>query len=506
MLASTYRNQAFRVWSVTRAEASAGMPGSGPTPAPRTPCPTISIMLDPDRFDRRLATTGTGTLLIVLLFVAVLAYWQVFRTDLAQDERNPRVLRAFENPSRGRILDREGNELAVSLPDGTRRYTDASVAHAVGYLDPRFGSQGVELAFNDILSGVAADSWQGALNAEFRRSAQRGLDVRLTLDPKIQRAAAQALGARKGAVIAIDPRNGEVLAMVSVPTYDPGALSDALVRDPSSPLLNRATQGLFPPGSTFKTVTAAAAIEDGVIKPETSVTCPGELVFDGFPVSCNNVPQGTGTYPFRNAFTFSVNAIFAQVGTKLGWDRLNAAARRFGFGNSLGFTLDTAPTQIHAAGSKETTALLASTAFGQGELLATPLQMAAVAATIANGGVLAPLHLGLRSTSGTSIRANLATGESKRVISAETARTMRDFMVSVVDNNQANGVAIPGVKVGGKTGTAESGRGTSHAWFIAFAPAENPTIAVAVVVEDGGQGGVVASPIAGQVLRAALAR
>jgi peptidoglycan glycosyltransferase len=474
--------------------------------------PYNAHVLSPRQFERRIAATGTVALVGMLVFFGGLTYWQVFRTDLADHQGNPRVLSAFKDPNRGRILDRDGNELAVSLPDGTRRYTDASVAHAVGYLDPRFGSRGAELAFNSLLTGAAGGTWTSALNSEFNRNAKTGLDVRLTLDPKIQAAAAKSLGARKGAVIALNPKNGEVLAMVSVPTYDPGNLEangDALLKDPNSPLLNRATQGLYPPGSTFKTVTATSALENGVVTPDTIVTCPpdpGQIVIDGFPISCNNVVQGPGTYPFKNAFAFSVNAIFAQVGVKVGWDRLMATAEKYGFGKALPFTLDTAPTQVHNPDSKLSTTLLASTAFGQGEILATPLQMAVIAATIANGGVLESPHLGYEALDGDRVVEKLEQPSSKRIISADVAKTMNALMVSVVDNGQAAGVVIPGVKVGGKTGTAETGGDTSHAWFIAFAPAENPTIAVAVIVEQGGHGGETASPIAGDVIRAALGK
>jgi penicillin-binding protein A len=449
-------------------------------------------------------------LLALFLFFGTLAYWQVFRMDLAERDGNPRLLADFADPSRGRILDRDGNILAASQPDGTRYYPDASVAHVVGYLDARFGAQGAELAFNNVLSGKSGSgSFEAALRAEFQRDAHKGADVMLTIDPVIQSAAATALGTRHGAVVAIDPRNGQVLAMVSVPTYDPGSLSeagDALFSDPSSPLLNRSTQGLYPPGSTFKTVTAASALENQVIRPDTVVTCKDEIVIEGFPISCGNVPQGPGTYPFKNAYTFSVNAIFGKLGVDLGWDRLLASARAFGFGSALAFALDTAPTQILADGSERTGPLLASTAFGQGELLSTPLQMALVAAAIANDGTLVEPNIGLRSERDGRKHSTLESPGRRRVMSQETARIMREFMVSVVDHQQASGVQLPGIAVGGKTGTAESGTGGSHAWFIAFAPAENPTIALAVVVEDGGQGGVIASPIAGAVIRAAMNR
>jgi peptidoglycan glycosyltransferase len=463
-------------------------------------------VLQEGQFERRAGAVATTTLLVLVVFFGALAYWQVWRTDLETAEHNPRVLAGFTDPLRGRILDREGNVLAESVEDGTRRYLDASVAHAIGYLSPEFGAQGAELEFNPYLEGLAGTGWEGALNAEFRRSREPGLDVRLTIDPTIQAAAVQALGGRTGAVIAIDPSNGQVLAMVSVPTYDPSAISSDLVEDETSPLLNRATQGLYPPGSTFKTVTAISALENGVITPETIVECEDEKVFDGFPVSCRNVPQGEGRYPFKNAYTFSVNAIFAEVGVNTGWLRLLETAGKLGFGSAPAFTTETAASRVTSENSDLSVPLLASTAFGQGELQATPLQMALVAAAVANGGILVDPHLGLGAFDGDRQVATLEPPGSRRVMSEQVAATMRDFMVSVVDNAQANGVQIPGVKVGGKTGTAESGQGTSHAWFIAFAPADNPTIAVAVVVENGGQGGVVASPIAGAVITAALDR
>ena len=212
--------------------------------------------------------------------------------------------------------------------------------------------------------GSGQGAWAGALDAEFRRAAVRGLDVKLTIDPKVQTAAAQALGARKGAVVVLDPRNGEVLAMVSVPTYDPGALAskgEALLSDPTSPLLNRATQGRYPPGSTFKVVTAASALEHGVIRPETVVECPGEIVIEGFPISCRNVPQGVGTYPFSDAFTYSVNAIRPGRRDSAG----RACERRGGSGSTRHCrSRSNAASRVLPCGSGKP--LLASTAFGQG--------------------------------------------------------------------------------------------------------------------------------------------
>ncbi len=468
----------------------------------------MSALFDVSRYQRRIGVAGAVTLLAGFGFFAVLAYWQVFRTDLAESSGNPRLLADFNRPGRGRILDRDGNVLVETTADGTRLYHNASLAHVLGYLSAQYGTQGVELAFNDILSGAkSGGSFSDALNDEFQRNDRKGNDVRLTIDPAIQAAAVEALAGRKGAVVAIDPVTGEILAMVSNPTFDPNTLEangEAILADPDSPLLNRATQGLFPPGSTFKTVTAISALEHGTISAGTEVICPGEIVIDGFPISCNNVPQGTGTYPFRNAFVFSVNAIFAQVGDKLGWSNLLQTARKLGFEQQIAFTTETSTSLVHSDGADLGRTLLASTAFGQGELLATPLQMALVAAAVANNGMLVSPHLGLDSLEDGRSLGPIEDVSTHRVIDDAVAATVRDMMVGVIDNNQANGVAIQGVKVGGKTGTAETDRDTSHAWFIGFAPAGAAKIAVAVIVEDGGQGGVVAAPIAGAVIRAAL--
>jgi peptidoglycan glycosyltransferase len=468
------------------------------------------MLLRHEQFERRAGAAGLFALLGLGAVFAALTYWQVLRNDLGTEPTNPRLIAHFNDPGRGRILDREGNVLAESLRDGSRRYTDASVAHAIGYIDARYGSVGAELVFDAQLSGQGAPGWEGAIDVELLRQPPRGNDIRLTIDPAIQRAAAQGLGDRKGAVIALDPKTGEVLAMVSVPTYDPGAVStdgEELLNDPDAPLLNRAAQGLYPPGSTFKAVSAAAALEHGLLRPDTLVTCPGELVFDGFPISCANTPQGVGTYPFIHAFAYSVNAIFGQVAVDLGWARLGQTARRFGFESALPFTLDTSVTQLRGRDVDPNVPLLASTGFGQGELLATPLQMAVVAAAIANNGVQVRPFLGLSAGRDGGQGQALETPATFRVLSEEVAREMQSFMEAVISEGQANAATVPGVQVAGKTGTAETGvPGQTHAWFIGYAPAENPVVAVAVIVEDGGFGSREAAPIAGAVFRAALDR
>lgn len=466
-------------------------------------------MLTPDAFERRARALVNAGLAAFLAVTAALAWWQVLSTGLAHEDRNPRLLARFYDPDRGRILDRDGNVVVESLADGRRYLHDASYAHIAGYLDPRYGSQGVELAYDSVLAGQRTGGWLDAIRQELLREEPAGADLRLTIDPAAQRAAAAALGSRRGAVVAIEPRSGEILAMVSVPTFDPGALGstgETLLADLAAPLLNRATQGLYPPGSTFKTVTAAAALEAGIITPETIVECPGEIIIDGFPISCRNTPQGVGTYSFSAAFTYSVNAVFARLGVELGWDRLERAARALGFEATPAFPLDAAVSHLTRPGTERGTVLLASTAFGQGELLATPLQMALIAAAVASGGEVPNPRIALDAWREGKRVAVLSQPSSRRAMSPAVATQLQAMMRSVVTAGQASGLAIPGVAVSGKTGTAEAGDGTSHAWFIGFAPLESPQVAVAVVVESGGQGGAVAAPIAGAVIEAVVRR
>lgn len=455
---------------------------------------------------RPLRVAGIAALGVGFVFVAALVYWGAFRDDLRSDARNPRLAAALTDPGRGRILDREGEVLAETHPDGRRVYRTAAAAHVVGYLSSRYGAQGAELAFNDELLGRSGGGWAAAIRSELLRTRTHGLDVRLTIDLDVQLAAAAALGARPGAAVALDVRTGDVLAMVSWPAWEPESFPEmgpALLDDPRAPLLNRATQGLYPPGSTFKVVTAAAALTEGLVTPETVVRCEEAYVVSGYVVSCGNVPQGPGTYPFRDAFAYSVNAIFADIGVELGWTSLLRMARAFGFGEPIPFPLPTVASQVVSEGAPLTDVLLASTAFGQGELLVTPLQMALAAATVANGGVLLEPRLLAGVYDGERRTAGPPPTRGRRAVSPEVAAQLREMMIDVVAKGQAN-ISVPGVTVAGKTGTAETGRGTAHAWFIGFAPAESPRVAVAVVVEEGGRGGEVAAPVAGAILEAAL--
>ncbi len=459
---------------------------------------------------------------VVLLagFVAVtggLVYWQVVRVNsLANNPANPRLIDAAKSANRGSILDRNGTVLAESReqPDGTRRrvYSIPSLAQTIGYVSTRYGITGIEQTFNDYLSGVrAANPLQTVRNDLFHGS-PAGDDLTLTIDAKLQQTASAALGDRRGAVVALDPGTGAILAMVSAPGYDPtkiDELGDKLLVDTAGPLLNRATQGLYPPGSTYKTVTATAALDSGVVKPADRFRCVNGVVISGVVIKCTNAPEGQTDWDFLHAYAYSINATFAQVAAeKLGSDRFLAYSRRFGMDEPLAFDIDTATSRTSHAGGSLDPVSLANSGFGQGQLQTTPLFMALVAATVANRGVEPQPYLVQDARdAGGSIVMQHAPAARGRVMSEAAAAEMNSFMVTAVNEGFGSAAGLLGQNIAGKSGTAETGSSDpADSWFIGFAPAGSPTIAIAVIVENGGPGSTVAGPIAGQIFRAYAAR
>jgi peptidoglycan glycosyltransferase len=312
----------------------------------------------------------------------------------------------------------------------------------------------------------------------------------------------------RAAGVALDPRTGEVLALASVPSFNPATLDNdfgALRANSASPLLDRAIDGLYPPGSTFKIFTAAAALDSGVISPDDTFVDDGSLRVGNFVVH-DDESEATGTQDLAGAFALSSNVDFAAIGLRMGVARWFAYADRWQLGGPFDFTL-AAQTDRLPARASVTPSILAQLAFGQADLLVTPLRVALLAATIANGGVEPQPYLvrAIRSASGETTleggRAPLATP-----ISTATAAEVRDLMVAVVTRGTGTAAALSGVAVAGKTGTATNPAGRAHAWFVAFAPARAPRVVVAVVVENAGYGGTVAAPIARRVLAAALRR
>jgi peptidoglycan glycosyltransferase len=487
--------------------------------------------------DRQIRFLALAFMALFVLLFAQVNYLQVFAADrLANNPANLRLLLQEYDVDRGAILARDARTvLASSAPTtGTLKYRrqypeGSSFAHVTGYYSVVFGRTGLEATQNQYLSGRAPELLPQNLVDEVLGRDKRGASVVTTIDPVLQRAAQEALGALPGAVVALDPRSGEVLALVANPSFDPNPLAAhqpdrvraaraRLLQDPEKPLLSRANQELFPPGSTFKLVTAAAALENG-IRPDT--TFPNPLTLD-LPNTTEEIENfggshclgGAPTITLAQAFQISCNVTFGRIGLDLGAQKLVGQAERFGFNQDVDFEIPYAEGSIPAAAEfADALSFVATSAIGQQDVGANPMQMALIGSAIANDGVMMVPQLvkEIRDPSGRVIRATRP-AEFGRAVSARTAAQMTEMMVSVVEAGTGTAAQIPGVQVAGKTGTAETPDGNPHAWFVSFAPAQDPTIVVAVVVLNGGNlgseatGGAVAAPIARSILQQTLGR
>lgn len=444
-------------------------------------------------------------------FVALgagLAYWQVHESKaLTANGSNPRFRILTPQLQRGKILSVHGQVLAESVyKDGEyRRWVKAGslMAPILGYTSQRHGKTGVEGAADAVLSGRnRVRNIADALRRE--ASGKTGDTVRLTLNLGLQQAAALALGKRRGSVVALDPRTGAVRAMVSNPRSSYPRIDenwDRFLSDPLRPLVFRATRGIYPPGSSFKPVTAAIALGTGLMKADTVFYCPGSASIGGYTWRCFG---GTahGRLTLAEALRVSCNVTFGKIGQRLGKKRLVEGARRFGIGDTPPLALETSPGLLDP-NPQPWPAVPVQLGYGQGPLAVTPLQMAMVAAAIANDGVMMkPYVVADYETPGGTVFHRTQPEVWRQATHAGTARQVRQMMTAVVRNGTGVRAQLPGLAVAGKTGTAENPHGEDHAWFISFAPAQNPKLAVAVMVENGGQGGRTAAPIARQVLAA----
>lgn len=471
---------------------------------------------------------------------------QVLQADnLAADPNNKRALYDLYEVQRGSIIA-GGTAIASSVPSDDvyswqRTYVDAPMwAPVTGYINPVLGSAtGLEQALNQQLSGTGNSQFFSRLDRIVTGQPPRGSNVEITVDPNVQRAAFEALGSLQGAVVAIEPKTGRILALATSPSYDTNALaahdSDAveatyntLVTDPANPLYDRGIGGsLNPPGSTFKLVVASAALASGQYTPESTFPNVAEYTLPGTNTSIRNAGGGTcgggETVTIADALRLSCNIPMAELAVELGDDAIREEAQKYGFDTS--FSLATGATAASAqlplastpstypteALSDDKTAL---TGFGQGDVRATPLQMAMVSAGIANGGVVMnPRIVDSVIAPDLTVEQTFADSEFGRAIEPDVDAQMVAMMVANVQDGAASGARIEGVDVAGKTGTAENGNTRPYTlWFTGFAPANDPQVAVAVVVENGGgqgqsgSGNTLAAPIAKKVMEAVLGR
>jgi peptidoglycan glycosyltransferase len=475
---------------------------------------------------RRVSTFVLLMFLALFVSTTIVQFFQ--QGNLQADGRNARSIYASFKTERGQILV-DGQPIAYSQPiddryNYQRVYPAGPIYSTVtGYFSVQPSAGGLESELNSFLTGNSDAQFLDRLNAILTGRDPQGASVELTIDPVVQQAAWDALGDYTGAVVAIDPKTGAILALVSKPTYDPNALAvhdpdavqssyEALLADPGDPLIDRGIAGdLNPPGSTFKLVVAAAALESGQYTPESAFPNPTSLELPGTTTTITNSADsncgGGGEATIATAVRLSCNIPFAQLAGALGDDVIRAQAEEFGFGSSFDIPMPSEPSQYPPTESEAETWL---TGFGQASVRASPLQMAMVSAAIANGGTLMEPNL-VESIvpPDLSVLQSFEPQVYSTPLSAQNASLMTQMMVAGVSSGVANNARISGVEVAGKTGTAENGQGEPYTlWFTGFAPANDPRVAVAVVLEDRqtGFGNLLAAPIARSVMEAVLSR
>ena len=478
---------------------------------------------------RKLALVGTT--LIVVLVVAT-TYWQAWAAGDLADRQDNQIQRVAQfTIERGEIIGSAGRPLAKNRRQKIggrtfyfRGYPQGGLAtHVVGYSTQSRARAGLERSLNDYLTGSNANL--GAVLDKLTGSTVTGNSLRLTLNLEAQRTAIDALAGRCGSVVALDARTGKLLVMANFPSYNPNLIEEnyaSIARiqapcRPVAPLINRATNGLYAPGSIFKVVTAAAALDSGKYTADSEFTDPGYCEVYGKRVNNYDTTRPFGKLDLRDALKYSVNSVFCNIGKDLGSKELVEYAKRFGFYSTP--PLETPANERAPSGLYEGTELFdpeqdtdvdpGRFAFGQERLLVTPLQMAMVAGAIANDGVvMRPYVVDRILAPDGAIVTRSRPDELSRAVEPETARAVASMMRGAVEDGTGTAARIPGLVVGGKTGTAETGvRGRNTTWFICFAGKRRPEIALAVVVEQqNSTGGETAAPIAREVLQALFGR
>jgi len=470
-------------------------------------------------FNRTMVRTALVLTTVFVIISAQLVRIQIvesediyYKTAVAPDGEiiaNPRTASGELDVRRGEIVDRDGVLLAAtSEQDGVylRSYPEPASSSVVGYYSPfLYGASGLESAYERELTGNAGnDPFARVINSLLGRP-QTGADLTLTLDASLQQSAVDMLGGANGAVVVLDIKTGATVVLASNPTYDPNRLftttaSDeaakaywgSLTNDPSAPLVTRANLGLYTPGSTFKTVTAGIAIEEGFAEPDSVYTDNGQLDINGRILPEFNRPdESRDQWTLAEGIAWSLNVVFAQVGLQIGGTDFWSYGPRFGFGEAIPFDLPVAESQL--ASERDVLSdpnAVADTAFGQGQLQVTPLHMAMIAAMWANGGqMMAPYLVDSVTDADGTVTRRASPEVWKEPVSVETAAQVEEMMINAVQNGSVTGAQAPGYVVGGKTGTAETGDGNAHSWFIGFIGEPDPRYAVAVVLE-GGSGGL----------------
>lgn len=452
-----------------------------------------------------------------------ITYFEVKKAPaLATSQYNKRLWAVRNKILRGTIYDKNMRALTKSTKINAEsqkiEYLDGDLfAHVLGYADTKYGITGLQYKYDKELTSTSLkDKITKAFNKIVKKDnvddKKIGNGLVTTLDYNTQKKAYDMLGMSKGAAVAINPKTGEIIAMVSKPSFNPNNLDSewaSINSNKDRPLLNRATAGLYPPGSTFKTITAVSALSNISGIQYRTFKDNGRLVFNSKESMSNFNGEVLGNLSFKNAYVYSSNVAFGMIGMELGNDKLKETAEDFYFNKNIpanGITIENSRFPSLKSYEKGN---IAQSAIGQGSVLATPMEMALVASTIANDGVMMKPSAvkEVIDSKGEKIR-EIEPEEIGSIITPEIAGTMQKFMRAVVVQGTGTAAQINGIEVCGKTGTAEhtggSGSNQSHSWFIGFAPYDDPKVAVAVVIENGGQGGGAAASAAREIIRTAL--
>ena len=454
---------------------------------------------------KRIITVLVGFCLIFISLIIYMSYFQIFKAQAVKNNSyNKRLWINEESILRGSIIDRNGKTLVYSEKRDDlyiRHYEYGRLySHVIGYSHRQYGKSGLELHYNNALLNINENSAINEIKNIVLPSTE-GNSIKLTIDHELQEKTRSLLEGKKGSVVAMNPETGEIYAMVSLPDFDVSNLNEEwknISEDISSPLINRATQGLYAPGSTLKVITTIAAIKSGRI--DEKYECTGSVVIDGYKFNDYN-SKGHGMINLKQALTYSCNTYFVSKSMEISKDEIGGVANNFMLNQRIPFELPTKESQFPYKGNVKETDFAASF-IGQGKVLVTPLNMALIASGIANGGqIMEPtLIKEIISTKDKVIKAN-----EPKLLSQGTdgiiANEVKDMMIEVVKSGTGKNANIKNIQVAGKTGTAENASGKSHAWFIGFGPADSPKIAVAVLLEeDGTTGGKTAAPIAREIM------
>jgi penicillin-binding protein A len=467
-------------------------------------------------------------MMFLTLFVATTSIQVISAESLSQDQRNVRSVYDAYKKQRGSLLI-DGQPIAYSKPSDDvyhyiRTYSDPMYSGVTGFFSNYQGATGLESAMNSYLTGQNSAQFFEQISALFSGNPVTGASVELTIDPAVQKAAWDGLGNLTGAVVAIEPKTGNILALVSKPGFDANLLAvhngvestknyNAMLNSKDEPLKNRATTELYAPGSVFKILVATAAIESGKFTPDSVLPNPLKFKLPGTNTYVQNSGEGKcggkATVSIADALRFSCNVPMAQLGILVGQDAIRAQAEKFGFGKSIKVPLSITPSVYPSNMDDAQTGL---SAFGQFDDRVTVMQVAMMSAAVANGGLMMKPNL-VRTVLSSNLAALSTPSPSElgTVMSSDTAAKVRDMMIGAVARGVSSNGQIKGVKVAGKTGTAQNGQGEPYTlWFTGFAPADNPQVAVAVVVANGGgmgqagRGNSLAAPIARKVMEAVL--